>query len=435
MLERGPGGEAHPKNPPPRPLSFPHPRQCVPPDGDWQLQAPPGAPGTARQGPTRIIMLVNDGGTATQPKAPGHDRPFTASAGAAKHGRLSAAPRAPGADIPLATTAGAPGQYRLRAALLAPGHERPHAALPAAWRDRPRAAPRAPGADVPPATTAEAPGQYRLRAALLAPGHERPRAALCAARPGRPRAAPRAPGADVPPATTAEAPGQYRLRAVAYATVALPAGQRRLRQVSLPRIPANPRILTHSPAHQDTADHHTDYSQAALSLCIAGGLPGGQPLLPSPNVGEGPGVRPISPSPGACSGGGLGRGQRLAHPTTHQGHPAIQVPPHPRPCSTAAKGFPRQHPSRAPPPRHCGGSRNPAAQLHSAGVLPGSVVSALARYPLSKCWRGAGGEDHMLLTTGHCYGHSGVNSKRGCQYASDGSVGPLPRRGPPPAVS
>ena len=166
---------------------------------------------TARQGPTRIIMLVNDGGTATQPRAPGHERPFTASAGAAKHGRLSAATRAPGADIPPATMAGAPGQYCLRAAHQAPGHERPHAALRAARHGRPRAAPRAPGADVPPAIPAEAPGQYRLRAApsvpvsdrsrpvQKAPGHGRPRAASSdAVRHDRPCATLKAPGADVP---------------------------------------------------------------------------------------------------------------------------------------------------------------------------------------------------------------------------------------------
>ena len=42
-------------------------------------------------------------------------------------------------------------------------------------------------------------------------------------------------------------------------------------------------------------------------------------------------------------------GEAISSPTTHQVQPAIQGPPHPRPCSTAAKGFPRQHPSRAPP--------------------------------------------------------------------------------------
>ncbi len=105
------------------------------------MQAPPGAPGTARQRPTRTIMLVNSGGKATQPRAPGHGRPLAAQR-AARHGRLSADSGAPGADVPLATTARAPGQHCLSAALL-----------------------RAPGPDVPLAVTARAPGQDRLRAA------------------------------------------------------------------------------------------------------------------------------------------------------------------------------------------------------------------------------------------------------------------------------
>ena len=284
---------------PPRPLSFPHPRQCVPTDGDWQLQAPPGAPGTARQGPTRSIMLVNDGGIATQPKAPGQDRPRAASSDAARTDRL-------------------------RAALLAPGHERPFtASTGAAKHGRPRAATRAPGADVPPATTAEAPGQHRLRAALLAPGHERPfTASTGAAKHGRPRAATRAPGADVPPATTAEAPGQHRLRAMAIATVALPAGQPQLRQEGLPHTPANPRILTYS------YSHHTVSS-----------------LRRKPQSSPRPAARRYADSPSLP---GKGPGVRSTPQPTHQVHPAIQVPPYPRSCSTAATGR-RQHPSRAPP--------------------------------------------------------------------------------------
>ncbi len=282
-------------------------------------------------------MLVNDGGTATQPKAPGHDRP-------------------------LASTAGAPCRDRLRAAHLAPGQERPFtASAGAAKHGRPRAAPRAPGADIPPATTAEAPGQHRLRAAHLAPGQERPHAALRAAWPGRPRAAPRAPGADVPPATPAGAPGQHRLRAVANATVALPAGQPRRRQEGLPRVPANPRTLIYPHTHHTASS----FSRQRKSGPTPANPVGAQHVAPLPPQGGGatgrPALAPLSkcwrgaggearpPSPGACSGGGLGRGRRPAHPTTHQVHPAIQVPPHPRPCSTADTGFSRQHPSRVPP--------------------------------------------------------------------------------------
>ena len=151
-----------------------------------------------------------------------------------------------------------------------------------------------------------------------------PRAALCAARHGRLSAAP-------------------------IATVALPVGPRRLRQEGLTHTPANPRTQTHSPAHQDSTRNRLTVVQALPSPCIAGGLQGGQPFLPSPNVGEGPGVR------------------LSAHPTAHQVQPVIQVPPHPRPCSTADTGFSASTPP-APlrlviaaeaaihVPLHCGGT-------------------------------------------------------------------------------
>ena len=101
----------------PRCLS-PAPRRYDPTDGDWQLQDLPGAPGTARQGRTRIIVSTNRGGKATQPRAPGHERPPAAQR-AARHGRLSADSGAPGADVPLASTARAPGHHRLSAVPIA----------------------------------------------------------------------------------------------------------------------------------------------------------------------------------------------------------------------------------------------------------------------------------------------------------------------------
>ena len=119
------------------PLSFPHPRRYAPLTGIGSCKSLLEHRATARQGPTRIIMLVNHGGTATQPRAPGHDRP-RAALRAARHGRLSAAP---------------------------------------------------------------------------------------------------------------------------IATVALPAGKRRLRQEGLPHNPANPRTLTCSPAHRDTTYNHATHSQ------------------------------------------------------------------------------------------------------------------------------------------------------------------------------
>ena len=247
------------------------------------MQVHPGAPGTARQGPTRTIMLVNSGGNATQPRAPGHDRPPAAQR-AAGHGRLSADSGAPGADVPLAITAGAPGQYCLSAALRAPGHGRPLAAQRAAGHDR---------------LSAELP----------------------------------APGADVPLATTAGAPGQHRLSAAPIATAPVPAGLRRLRQEGLPRVPANPRTLIYSPAHRDTAhtraafSHTPRYAQSRESR---------NPPLSTwwrGAGGEGRHIFPLS----------SGRPQ-----TTHHVHPAIQVPPRPRSCSTACTGFPC-HRCRAPP--------------------------------------------------------------------------------------
>ena len=233
-------------------------------------RAPPG------RGPLAFIMLVNNGGDATQPRAPGHDRPRAATR-AARHGRLSAASTAPGADVPRTTTVRAPGQYCLSAAPRAPGHGRPLA------------------------STAGVPGHDRLSAAL------------------------RAPGADLLLASTAKAAGHHRPSAAPLATVPLPAGPHRLRQAGLPHTPANPRTLLYPHTHQDTIHAHARYrrvtryaqsrasSNPPLSKCWRGGR----------------GVRPTTPS--------------------HQAHPAIQVPPQPRPCSTAATGYSCRHHPRAPP--------------------------------------------------------------------------------------
>ena len=242
------------------------------------MQDHPGAPGTARQESTRIIVSTYDGGTATQPRAPGHERPHAALC-AARHGRLSAASTAPGADIPRATSARAPGQYCQSAALRAPGHGRPLA------------------------TTAGVSGHDRLSAA------------------------PRAPADDAAPAATATVPNHHRPSAAPIATVSSPAGQHRLRQVILPRTPATPNTLTYP---------HSHFTVSSLRR---------EPQYHSrPAAGH-----HVAPSPGACSGGGLGRGRLSAHPITNQVHPAIQVPPHPRSCSTAATGRLHQPPSRAPP--------------------------------------------------------------------------------------
>ena len=237
----------------------PTPVRYAPSDGDWQMQVHPGAPGTARQGPTRTIMLVNSGGNATQPRAPGHDRPPAAQR-AAGHGRLSADSGAPGADVPLAITAGAPGQYCLSAALRAPGHGRPLA-------------------------------------------------------------------------ITAGVSVHDRLSAAPIATAPVPAGLRRLRQECLPRVPANPRTPTYPPVHRDTThnraafSHTPSYAQSRESR---------NPPLSTMWRGAGGEGRHIFPL-------SSGRPQ-----TTHHVHPAIQVPPRPRSCSTACTGFPC-HRCRAPP--------------------------------------------------------------------------------------
>ena len=110
------------------------------------------------------ITPTDNGGVATPPRAPSHERPPAAQR-AAGHDRLSAALEAPGHDVPLATTARAPGHDCLSAAHLAPGHERPPAAQSSAsGHDRPCAT----------LTTAAAPDRSHV-SPPLAPGHDRSR--------------------------------------------------------------------------------------------------------------------------------------------------------------------------------------------------------------------------------------------------------------------
>ena len=251
------------------------------------MQAPPGAPGTARQGPTRIIMLVNHGGTATQPRAPGHERPHAALR-AARHGRLSAASTAPGADIPRATTARAPGQYCLSAAPRAPGHSRPLA------------------------STASVSGHDRLSAALPAPGD------------------------DLPLAAPATPPSHHYLSAAPIATVSSPAGLHRLRQEGLLHNPANPRTLTNPHPHR-ICRHSRANGNPRPPVATAAPQAGQIQFTPRPAADH----HADSPS---LPGKGLG-----GRSTFHQAHPAIQVPPQPRPCSTAATGCSCRHHPRAPP--------------------------------------------------------------------------------------
>ena len=202
----------------------------------------------------------------------------------------------------------------------------------------------------PVATTARAPGQYCLSAAPRAPGQRRS-LAITAGVPGDDRlsAASAAPGADAPLATLTRAPGQRRLRAAPVATAASPAGLRRLRQVILPRTPATPNTLTYPHSHRDTA---SSFPRQRKSGHVPTNAVGAQHVAPVPlhsggTLGIDVKVSFANPVP-LLRGGTIG-GPLPTHPTTHQVHPAIQVPPHPRSCSTAATGF-LHHPSRAPPP-------------------------------------------------------------------------------------
>ena len=298
-------------------------------------------------------MLVNSGGVATQSRAPSHERPLAAQR-AAGHGWLSAALEAPGDDVPLATTARAPGHHCLSAALQAPGVD--------------------------------------LRLAI-----------------------------------TAGAPGHHRLSAASIATVSLPAGLHRLRQECLPRVPANPRTPIYPHSHRDTVHTRTTDFRAIPSPCTAGGPQGGQVTPPArrshhlnrhsrfpprhsresgnprppvatggPPGGYAPATCPaagcrLAPSPGACSGGGLGRGPL----TTHHVYPAVQqAPPHPRSCSTACTGLSLHHPSRAPPPRHCGAGRNPRPPAPRGDHRGATLCSLCALWPKKLSERRPPATDH-----------------------------------------
>ena len=116
------------------------------------------------------ITPADNGGAATTPRAPSHERPPAAQR-AAGHDRLSAALEAPGHDVPLATTARAPGHDCLSAAHLAPGHDVPPAAQSSAsGHDRPCAT----------LTTASVPDRPHV-SPPPAPGHDCSRRAPVAA--------------------------------------------------------------------------------------------------------------------------------------------------------------------------------------------------------------------------------------------------------------
>ena len=175
-----------------------------------------------------------------------------------------------------------------------------------------------------------------------APSHERPLAAQRAAGHGWLSAALEAPGDDVPLTTTAGAPGHHRLSAVLIATVPLPAGVSRLRQVILPRVPANPRTLTYSQSHR--LNRHSRFPPRHSRRLNRHSRESGNPRPPVATGGP-----PGGYAPATCVAYSQTPTYRPSHHTTHQVHPAVQVPPRPRSCSTAATGLAHHHPSRAPP--------------------------------------------------------------------------------------
>ena len=355
------------------------------------MQDHPGAPGTARKGTTRTVVPAACGGAAAHPMAPGHDHP------------LATPVRLPGQDRPCAVPP-APDHDRSRARhTRAPGHERPPVAQRAARHDRPSATPQAPGHDVPLVTVARAPGYGcpsaapsvpvpdRSRSAQRAPGHERPSVVpLSAAGHDRPRATPQAPGHDVPLVTVARAPGHGRpsaaqlvpehqrsqhapmappghalARAGTYVPIAIAPLPARVSRLFQARLTATPSTLIYPHAHR--LHRHSRFpprhSRASGNLrppVATGGPPRGYAPATRPATG-----RCLAPSPGACSGGGLGR-EPLP---THQVHPAIQIPPRPRSCSTAYTGFRLHHPARAPPAA--------AVPLRSGGAIGGPASPRL----------------------------------------------------------
>ncbi len=294
------------------------------------MQDHPGAPGTARQGRTRIIVSTNDGGKATQPRAPGHGRPLAAQR-AARHGRLSADSGAPGADVPLAITAGAPGQHCLSAALRAPGHERPPAAQRAVdyhWS----------GARHP-----QVPGQGRFPTAQRAARH------------GRLSAAPPATGHDVPLAVTAGAPGHDCLSATPIATAALPAHVSRLLQVTLPRVPATPNTLIYPPSQQNTANNRAASSHTPTypqSRSTASSFRRQETGVKS----SFPRKRESKNRPSQAGNDGVtaqaGRWIHTLVPEDFRGRPVAQTAPPPAPPPTKCILLSRYRPARGPaPPR------------------------------------------------------------------------------------
>ena len=146
-----------------------------------------------------------------------------------------------------------------------------------------------------------------------------------------------------------------RLSAASIATAPVPVGLHRRRQSVLPRVPATPNTLTNPHTHRDTAhnrtmDRHTTRSAQSRESA--------NPPLSTWWRGAG--------------------GEVFRSPTTHQVHPAIQFPPHPRPCSPACAGFRFRHPSRAPPYSPSLTWWRGGRVMGQSRTTPGTIRAALA---------------------------------------------------------
>ena len=231
----------------------------------------------------------------------------------------------------------------------------------------------------------QAPDHHRSSAAPMpkAPGHIRPCAASMPMAPGhiRPRATsmPKALGHNRPRAASMASPGHADAgcgpasagRRVPLTTAPVPAHASRLLRIVLLRVAATPRTLTDPQSYR--LNRHSRESGNPRSPRCYGGTTGGathrQPALRIPK---------LPPT-------------RHPHSTTHQVHPAIQVPTRPPPA-TAGTGCPRQRHSRAPPPsvRHSPSltGRGPggrSARLPSPGACSRGRVSEGATSPPRSC--------------------------------------------------
>ena len=146
-------------------------------------------------------------------------------------------------------------------------------------------------------------------------------------------------------------------------------------RVGLPRVPANPRTLTYPHSHHTASSFPRQRKSGHVPTNAVGAQH----------------VAPVPPPRGGTTGGPNGRPSRPASAgaaaTTHQVHPAIQVPPGPRSCSHGGEGLF----GTAPLPLNIA-----AVPLHSGGDHRGANPTP----PRHMVERGPGGEAHRPPVTG-----------------------------------